>query len=60
MPSPLAPPDEGLGKGAAAGGANIVYDIYAMRYGEKASQAHHMIQWVHILGLGGIGNKYCL
>ncbi len=51
---------EGLGKGAAAGGANIVYDIYAMRYGEKASQAHHMIQWVHILGLGGIGNKYCL
>ena len=50
---------EGLGKGAASGGANIIYDIYAMRYGERTSQANHMIQWISVLGLGGMGNKYC-
>ena len=44
---------EGLGKGAAAGGGSILYDIYAMRYGDNGSAALHTIQWVHILGMGG-------
>ena len=44
---------EGLGKGAAAGGASIIYDIYTMRYGDHGSRAEHMIQWIHLLGLGG-------
>jgi hypothetical protein len=44
---------EGLGKGAGAGGANIIYNIFAMRYGEDGSEALHMIQWIHKLGLGG-------
>lgn len=44
---------EGLGKGAAAGGASIKYDIYAMRYGENNSSTLHAIQWTHILGMGG-------
>ena len=44
---------EGLGKGAAAGGGSILYDIYAMRYGDNGSAALHTIQWVHLLGLGG-------
>jgi hypothetical protein len=47
---------EGLGKGAAAGGASILYDIYAMRYGNDNSEALHVIQWVHLLGLGGTCN----
>jgi hypothetical protein len=45
---------EGLGKGAAGGGASIIYDIYAMRYGENGSEAQHMIQWIHKVGFGGI------
>jgi hypothetical protein len=44
---------EGLGKGAASGGASIIYDVFAMRYGDDGSQAQHMIQWIHLLGLGG-------
>lgn len=44
---------EGLGKGSAAGGANIIYDIYAMRYGEHGSEALHTVQWIHLLGMGG-------
>jgi len=44
---------EGLGKGAGAGGANIIYDIYSMRYGEHGSQTLNTIQWIHLLGLGG-------
>ncbi len=44
---------EGLGKGAAAGGASIIYDVFAMRYGDDGSEAQHMIQWIHLLGLGG-------
>ena len=44
---------EGLGKGAAAGGASIKYDVFAKRYGAKGGEAMHMIQWIHILGLGG-------
>ena len=50
---------EGLGKGAAAGGASIIYDIFAMHYGDDGSQALHMIQWIHKLGLGGGLNAYC-
>lgn len=44
---------EGLGKGAGAGGASIIYDVYTMRYGEDKSEALHTIQWIHKLGLGG-------
>ena len=44
---------EGMGKGAAAGGASIIYDIFSMRYGENDSEAQNMIQWIHLLGLGG-------
>jgi len=47
---------EGLGKGAAAGGASIIYDIYTMRYGKDNSEALHSIQWIHLLGLGGTCN----
>ena len=41
---------EGLGKGAAKGGANIIYDIYSMRYGEHGSEALNTIQWIHLIG----------
>ena len=44
---------EGLGKGSAAGGGHIIYDIYAMRYGENGSESLHTIQWIHLLGMGG-------
>ncbi len=44
---------EGLGKGAASGGASIIYDIIAMRYGDNRSESQHMIQWIHLLGQGG-------
>lgn len=47
---------EGLGKGSAAGGASIIYDIYTMRYGEDGSEALHTIQWIHKLGLGSTCN----
>ena len=44
---------EGLGKGAGAGGASMIYDVFAKRYGAEGTEAMHMIQWIHILGLGG-------
>ena len=44
---------EGLGKGAAAGGASFIYDIMVRSYGADNSEAQHMIQWIHLLGLGG-------
>ena len=44
---------EGLGKGAGGGGASIIYDVLVQRYGSDKSEALHMIQWVHKLGLGG-------
>jgi len=44
---------EGLGRGAATGGASIIYDIYAMRYGNNGSEALNTIQWIHLLGMGG-------
>ena len=47
---------EGLGKGAGAGGASIIYNIWAKRYGEDNSEALHTIQWIHKLGLGGACN----
>ena len=47
---------EGMGKGAAAGGASIRYDIFTKRYGYENSEALHMIEWIHILGLGGACN----
>jgi hypothetical protein len=47
---------EGLGKGAATGGASIIYDIIAMRYGDNRSESQHMIQWIHLLGQGGTCN----
>lgn len=45
---------EGLGKGSAAGGGSIIFDIYAMRYGERNSQSEHFIQWVHLIKAGEI------
>jgi len=50
---------EGMGKGAAGGGANIKYDVFTMRYGKNRSESLHLIQWIHILGIGVTGNKYC-
>jgi len=44
---------EGLGKGAASGGANIAYDIYARRIGPDNSDALVTIQWIHLIGMGG-------
>jgi len=44
---------EGLGKGSAAGGASIIYDILAKRYGERNSEALHVIQWIHKIGFAG-------
>lgn len=40
---------EGLGKGSAAGGGSIVFDIYALRYGERNSKSEHFINWVHLI-----------
>ena len=47
---------EGLGKGAAGGGAIILFDVYAQRIGEKNSSAINFIQWIHILGSSGTCN----
>ena len=44
---------EGLGKGAAAGGASIIYDVYVKRYGADNSEGFHTIEWIHKLGFGG-------
>ena len=44
---------EGLGKGAASGGANIIYDVYSQRIGANNSSSLHFMQWVHILGSSG-------
>jgi hypothetical protein len=48
---------EGLGRGSAVGGGNIVFDILVRRYGRERSTALHTIQWVHKIGvLGSICN----
>ena len=39
---------EGLGKGAAAGGASIIYDVYARRIGINNTSSTHFMQWVHL------------
>lgn len=44
---------EGLGKGAAGGGASIIYDVYAQRIGQNNTSSLHFMQWVHIIGSGG-------
>ena len=48
---------EGLGRGSAVGGGNIVFDILVRRYGRERSTALHTIQWIHKIGvLGSICN----
>lgn len=47
---------EGLGKGAAAGGASLVYEIYARRYGIKNSQAVVHARFRHVVGQEGTCN----
>lgn len=44
---------EGLGKGAAGGGAIILFDVYAQSIGSNNSSAVNFIQWLHILGSAG-------
>jgi hypothetical protein len=44
---------EGLGKGAAAGGASIIYDVYARRIGLKNTSSIHFMQWVHLIKPSG-------
>ena len=44
---------EGLGKGAGAGGASIIYDVYGKRYGFDNSECLLTIEWVHKIGFGG-------
>jgi hypothetical protein len=40
---------EGLGKGAAAGGGSIIYDVYAERIGINNTSSTHFMQWVHLI-----------
>ena len=40
---------EGLGKGAGAGGASIIYDVYAERVGINNTSSIHFMQWVHLI-----------
>ena len=42
---------EGLGKGAAAGGGSIIYDVYAERIGINNTSSTHFMQWVHLIKL---------
>ncbi len=44
---------EGLGKGAAGGGASIIYDVFVQRFGRNNTSSTHFMQWVHILGSSG-------
>jgi len=44
---------EGKGKGAAGGGAKILYDVYSKHDGNQKSQAQIMIKYRHILGQEG-------
>jgi hypothetical protein len=47
---------EGLGKGAAGGGASLIFDVYAQRIDANNNSEIHFIQWVHILGSSGACN----
>ena len=40
---------EGLGKGAAAGGGSIIFDVYAERIGINNTSSTHFMQWVHLI-----------
>ena len=40
---------EGLGKGSGAGGASIIYDVYAQRIGINNTSSLHYMQWVHLI-----------
>jgi hypothetical protein len=44
---------EGLGKGAAAGGGSIIYDVYALRIGLNNTSSTHFMQWVHLIKPAG-------
>jgi len=44
---------EGKGKGAAAGGAYIDYDIISQRLGDKDSTSEIQVEWRHVVGLEG-------
>jgi hypothetical protein len=44
---------EGLGKGAAAGGASIIYDVYTLRSGLNNSSSTHFMLWVHLIKPSG-------
>ena len=44
---------EGLGKGAAGGGASVIFDVYVQRIGLQNTSSTHFMQWVHILGSSG-------
>jgi len=43
---------EGKGKGSAAGGAHIIYDLFAQNIGRK-SQSMVKIHWLHVIGQEG-------
>jgi hypothetical protein len=47
---------EGKGKGAAAGGAYIVYRVYSKHTGIGNSQSEIMSQWRHLVGQEGACN----
>lgn len=44
---------EGLGKGAAAGGASILFDVYTRRTGLRNTSSTHFMQWVHLIKPSG-------
>ncbi len=47
---------EGKGKGAGAGGAYILYDMYSQHLGQSNSESIIGIQWRHIIGTEGACN----
>ena len=40
---------EGLGKGSAAGGSSIIYDVYSHTVGKNNTSSTHFMQWVHLI-----------
>ena len=50
---------EGLGKGAAAGGASIIFDIYASAIGDNSSSATAYDPVVPYAGLSADKRNYC-
>ena len=40
---------EGLGKGAASGGASIIYDVFSQSIGLNNTSSTHFMQWVHLI-----------